>query len=73
MGNCKSLLEDWLDECGYDLDYDMSNYPDIKDLKWIAENKVKSIVYYSHKNGIEQNDLAIKYGAPEPPEVFDDE
>tara|TARA_R100000664_G_C2664970_1_gene79496 strand:+ start:361 stop:582 length:222 start_codon:yes stop_codon:yes gene_type:complete len=73
MGKIKEAVQEWLEDYGYDLDYDMSNYPDIKDFKWIANNKVKSTVYYSHKDAMKQNDLAIKHGAPEPPEVFDDE
>ena len=56
------------------------NYPDINDWKWIAINHITSSAYYRNKqvkkwneDAISQEDLRIKHGAPEPPEVFDDE
>ena len=40
MGKLKSALEDWLEDVGYSLGYDMSNYPNID--QW--ENiKIKQI------------------------------
>ena len=73
MGKMKEAVQDWLDDHGYDLDFDMDNYPDIKDWKWIAINHITSRVYYHNKQVIKQEDQRIKHGFPEPPEVFDDE
>ena len=73
MGKMKEAVQDWLDDYGYDLGYDMSNYPDIKDWDRIKLTKMKARVYYHNKKAIEQEDLRIKHGFPEPPEVFEDE
>ena len=80
MGKIKEAVQEWLEDHGYDLDFDMSNYPDINDWKWIAINHITSSAYYRNKqvkkwneDAISQEDLRIKHGAPEPPEVFDDE
>ena len=73
MGKIKDAIQDFLDDYGYDLDYDMSNYPDMVDWDIIKKTNMHAKEYYNQKYALKQEDLRIKYGAPEPPEVFDDE
>ena len=40
MGKNKSLLEDWLDECGHDLGYDIGFYPEISQLNVIKTKRI---------------------------------
>ena len=46
MGKLKSALEDWLDDIGYSLGYDMENYPDFS--QW---DKIKI------KNGLHHKEM----------------
>jgi hypothetical protein len=80
MGKIKDALWDWLEDYGNDLGFDWDNYPDTKDWDDIKINKTTAEEYYRNKqvekwnrNAILQEDLRIKYGAPEPPEVFENE
>ena len=54
MGKLKSALEDWLDDIGYSLGYDMENYPDFS--QW--ENiKIKQIYRREYgRQRLEKND-----------------
>ena len=55
MGGMKNALEDWLEIIGYDLGYDMENYPEIT--QW--ENvKIKRI--YRSKYGRKKDYTNIK-------------
>ena len=49
MGKLKGVLEDWLDSYGYDLGYDMTNYPDMKDWDDIKTNNIDAEEYYENK------------------------
>ena len=72
MGKIKDVAQDWLENCGYDLGYDMTNLPDMSNWNVIRVNQIEAYAYYNNKQVIEQEDLRIKYGAPEPPEVEDE-
>jgi len=73
MGKIKDAIQDWLEDYGYDLGYDMTNYPDMVDWNVIKKHKIEAFTYHNNKRAIEQEELSRKHGAPEPPEVFDDE
>ena len=49
MGKIKSSIEDWLDEYGHGLGYDMTNVPDMSDFWWIVENNVDAEEYWEGK------------------------
>ena len=49
MGKVKSHIEDWLEEYGNALGYDMSNFPDIGDLWWIVDNSIDAQTYWKGK------------------------
>ena len=49
MGKLKGALEDWLDECGHELGYDITNYPDMKDWDNIKINNIDAEEYYENK------------------------
>ena len=52
MGKLKSAVEDWLDDYGHSLGYDMSNYPDMKDWDKIKTNNIDAEEYYgNYKSG----------------------
>ena len=40
MGKTKSTLEDWLDECGHELGYDMGFYPKISQFNIIKTKRI---------------------------------
>lgn len=46
MGKIKAYIEEWLQDCGYDLGYSMWNYPSIDDFDRIRDNKIKAREYY---------------------------
>ena len=49
MGKMKGVLEDWLDNYGYSLGYDMTNYPDMNDWDDIKINNINAEDYYEDK------------------------
>ena len=49
MGKVKGVVQNWLDEYGHDLGYDMSNIPDLSDFWWIVDNKVDAQDYWENK------------------------
>ena len=71
MGRIKKYLEDWLENYGYDLGYDMNNCPDFVDWNVVKRNKIDAFTYYNNKKAIEQEELRRQYGFPEP-EVEDE-
>ena len=48
MGKLKSVLEDWLDNYGHELGYDMTNYPSMEDWDNIRINKIDAREYYGN-------------------------
>ena len=40
MGKTKSALEDWLDECGHELGYDMGFYPEMSQWNHVKINRI---------------------------------
>ena len=40
MGKIKGHIQDWLEEYGYSLGYDMANAPEIDDLDWVANDDI---------------------------------
>ena len=50
MGKTKAALEDWLEECGYELGYDMDFYPDISHWKQIKINRIYRREYGRQKS-----------------------
>ena len=48
MGKLKSVLEDWLDNYGHELGYDMTNYPSMEDWDNIRINKIDAREYYEN-------------------------
>ena len=48
MGKLKSVLEDWLDNYGHELGYDMTNYPSMEDWDNIRINIIDARVYYEN-------------------------
>ena len=55
MGKLKTILEDWLDECGHSLGYDMTNYPSMKDWDNIKTNNIDAEEYYNGKRTKKEN------------------
>ena len=49
MGKMKGVLEDWLDNYGHSLGYDITNYPNMKDWDSIRMNNIKVEEYYENK------------------------
>ncbi len=47
MGQIKNYLQDWLDNFGWELGYDMSNVPELPDLHWVAEDGVDAETYWT--------------------------
>ena len=47
MGKIKRYLEDWLENYGYDLGYDMSNVPDLDELDYVLENDINAETYWT--------------------------
>ena len=48
MGKLKSVLEDWLDNYGHELGYDMTNYPSMEDWDNIRIKKIDAREYYEN-------------------------
>ena len=48
MGKLKGVLEDWLDNCGHELGYDMTNYPSMEDWDNIRIKKIDAREYYEN-------------------------
>ena len=48
MGKLKGVLEDWLDNYGHELGYDMTNYPSMEDWDNIRINKITAKEYYEN-------------------------
>tara|TARA_Y100001963_G_scaffold47090_1_gene66416 strand:+ start:558 stop:734 length:177 start_codon:yes stop_codon:yes gene_type:complete len=50
MSKLKSFMEDWLDDCGHELGYDIGNLPDLRYLSWIKTNKITLEDYINMPN-----------------------
>ena len=48
MGKLKGVLEDWLDNYGHELGYDMTNYPSMEDWDNIRINEIDAREYYEN-------------------------
>ena len=48
MGKLKGVLEDWLDNYGHELGYDMTNYPSMEDWDNIRIKKIDAREYYEN-------------------------
>ena len=46
MGDLKSYVQDWLDDAGYDLGFDMETLTEIQDMYWIAKDKIEASMYF---------------------------
>ena len=46
MGKIKDAIQDWLEDYGHALGYDMSNYPAIEDWDNIKLNNIDAEEYY---------------------------
>ena len=55
MGKLKDVVEDWMDEFGYELGYDWDRLPSMGDFKKIKVNKIKAREYYENY-GTRSND-----------------
>ena len=49
MGRNKDALQDWLEDYGHALGYDMTNYPAIEDFDKIRLNNIDAEQYYTKK------------------------
>ena len=49
MGKIKDAIQDWLEDYGHSLGYDMTNYPDMKDWDKIKTNNIDAQEYYENK------------------------
>jgi hypothetical protein len=49
MGKIKEAVQDWLENYGHSLGYDITNYPDIKDWDMIKLNNIDAKEYYDGK------------------------
>ena len=56
MGKIKRYLEDWLENYGYDLGYDMSNIPDLDELDYVLENDINAETYWTIRKKEMQDD-----------------
>ena len=46
MSKIKSYIESWLENCGWDLGYDMQNLPELQDFDNIADNNIDAYDYF---------------------------
>ena len=46
MGRVKDHMQDWLEEYGHKLGYDMKNCPNLEDFWWIVDNHVDAEEYW---------------------------
>ena len=49
MGKLKNAVQDWLEDYGHSLGYDMSNCPDMKDWDKIKLNNINAEEYYEQR------------------------
>ena len=49
MGQIKNYLQDWLDNYGWELGYDMGNIPDLGDLDAVASDDIDAETYWNDK------------------------
>ena len=46
MGKVKNHMQDWLEEYGHKLGYNISNCPNLEDFWWIVDNHVDAEEYW---------------------------
>lgn len=56
MGQIKNYLQDWLDNYGWELGYDMGNIPDLGDLDAVASDDIDAETYWNDKKKEMKND-----------------
>ena len=49
MGFMKRYLEEWLENYGWELGYDMANVPDLDELDYVVENEINAEEYWLEK------------------------
>ena len=49
MGKIKDAVQDWLEDYGHALGYDMSNPPSLSDLKDVLDNQIDAQSYWSER------------------------
>tara|TARA_Y100001973_G_scaffold86822_1_gene130161 strand:- start:440 stop:622 length:183 start_codon:yes stop_codon:yes gene_type:complete len=47
MGRMKDYLQEWLENHGWELGYDMANIPDIDELDYVVENEINAETYWT--------------------------
>ena len=47
MGRMKDYLNDWLENYGWELGYDMGNVPDLDELDYVVENDIDAKTYWT--------------------------
>ena len=47
MGRMKDYLNDWLENYGWELGYDMANVPDLDELDYVVENDIDAKTYWT--------------------------
>jgi len=55
MGKLKEATQEWLENYGHSLGYDMTNYPDINDWDDIKTNNIDAKEYYDGKRTNKEN------------------
>ena len=50
MGKIKEHIQDWLEEYGYSLGYDIANAPELDDLDWVANDDIDAKEYWTNKS-----------------------
>ena len=59
MGKIKEAIQEWLENYGHSLGYDMTNYPDMNQWDNIRINKIDAREYYENY-GSESNNKTCK-------------
>ena len=56
MGFMKRYLEEWLENYGWELGYDMANVPDLDELDYVVENDIDAKTYWTIRKKEMQDD-----------------
>ena len=55
MGKIKAHAQDFLEEGGYDLGYDMSNLPELADFKYVLKEQLDPQDYRTKRDALKQD------------------